>query len=276
MERKIIENREYEMNQPAAPCTVHALNHKDDLRTEPIQIRCDKHEAILSENNQTQDIPAVLYGNESDQVYLFVHGKNGFKEEACDFAKIACPKGWQVLSIDLPGHGERAQEADHFLPWLIVPELEAVMRFIKQRWNRIGLRANSIGAYLSMLCFGEEPIVKSLLVSPILNMEQLILDMMKWASVSEDDLRKRRSIQTDFGETLSWEYLTFARRYPITKWNAQTEILYAGQDNLTGRHTVDDFTDRFRSGLTVMEDGEHWFHTPEQLDVLSAWTEQHV
>ena len=34
---------------------------------------------------------------------------------------------------------------------------------------------------------------------------------------------------------------------------------------------LDDFVRRFGCGLTVMEDGEHWFHTPEQLDFLREW-----
>ena len=47
-------------------------------------------------------IPAVLYGAPSSRVWLCLHGKCGFKEEAASFAELACPKGWQVLAIDLP------------------------------------------------------------------------------------------------------------------------------------------------------------------------------
>lgn len=45
-------------------------------------------------------------------------------------------------------------------------------------------------------------------------------------------------------------------------------------NNLTSRHTVDDFVACFQSELTVMEEGEHWFHTPEQLEVLNKWTQK--
>lgn len=55
-------------------------------------------------------IPAVRYGEASDRCFLYIHGKMGFKEEAESFAEIACTKGWQVLSIDLPEHGERKRE----------------------------------------------------------------------------------------------------------------------------------------------------------------------
>ncbi len=103
-------------------------------------------------------------------------------------------------------------------------------------------------------------------------MERLIRRMMGWAGVSEEQLEREQTIPTAFGETLSWPYYCYAREHPVTRWNAPTAILYAGRDDLTERGTVDDFAARFHCRLTVMEDGEHWFHTPEQLAVLDRWT----
>lgn len=215
-------------------------------------------------------IPAVLYGDKSNQLYLFVHGKCGCKEEAADFAEIACPKGWQVLAIDLPEHGERNGEAG-FDPWHVVPELQSVMEYTRLRWSHIALRATSLGAWFSMLAFEKEPLKKALFVSPVLDMEKLIHSMMLWANVSEEQLQKEQEIATDFGETLSWRYLQYTKTLPIVTWKASTAILYAGKDNLTDRATVDEFVRRFDCELTVMADGEHWFHTPEQLEVLNRW-----
>lgn len=39
-------------------------------------------------------VPAILYGERSRKVYLYVHGKNGCKEEAERFANTACSAGW--------------------------------------------------------------------------------------------------------------------------------------------------------------------------------------
>lgn len=220
--------------------------------------------------------PAVLWGKTADRIYLFVHGKSGNKEEAERFAEIVCAKGWQVLSIDLPEHGERGSEKEAFDPWHVVPELQSVMFCLKSRWGKIGLRANSIGAWFSMLTFGEETFEKCLFVSPVLDMERLICNMMRWASVSEETLQRRQKIKTDFGETLSWKYLTYVKEHPILKWNSPTSILYAGKDNLTERCVVDSFCTRFHSELSVMETGEHWFHTPEQLAFLNQWTKSHT
>ena len=218
-----------------------------------------------------QEIPTVLYGDSSESLFLYIHGKMGFKEEAARFAEIVCPKGYQVLSIDLPGHGERTGEMERFVPWEVVSELQSVYAYARQRWKRISLYANSIGAYFSLLAFREAKPEKSLFVSPILDMEKLIRDMMGWAGVTEEQLKETGEIPTTFGETLSWKYLTYAIGNRITKWNSPTAILYAGQDHLTARQTVDDFAQRFGCTVAVMENGEHWFHTEEQLAVLDAW-----
>ena len=218
-----------------------------------------------------QEIPTVLYGDSSESAFLYIHGKMGCKEEAAHFAEIVCPKGYQVLSMDLPGHGERTGEMERFVPWEVVPELRAVYGFARQRWKKISLYANSIGAYFSLLAYREAKLEKSLFVSPILDMDKLIRDMMGWAGVTQEKLKEAGEILTAFGESLSWKYLTYAIGNRITKWNSPTAILYAGQDHLTARETVIDFARRFGCTVTVMENGEHWFHTEEQLSVLDAW-----
>lgn len=231
---------------------------------------------MREEQFKIKDMPTILVGETSEKVYLFVHGKGGSKEEAREFAKIANKKGWQVLSIDLPEHGERNQEKDTFNPWDVVPELKDVMNYAKQHWQKISLRANSIGAWFSMLSFTADMLEECLFVSPILDMEKLIHNMMLWASVSEEELQHEQEIKTNFGETLSWEYLMYAKEHPIDTWNVPTAILYAGNDNLTEKNIVDAFVAKFHCKLDVMENGEHWFHTPEQLEVLNRWTEELV
>jgi alpha-beta hydrolase superfamily lysophospholipase len=221
---------------------------------------------------QIQGIPTIVYGEPSNKLFLFIHGKKGRKEDAESFAAIASRKGYQVLSIDLPEHGERKNETGKFDPWHVVPELRNIFAKAKERWDHISIQANSIGAYFSMLSFAEESIERCLFVSPILDMEQLIANMMKWSGVTDDQLEKQRIIPTNFGETLSWEYLSYVRKHRIEKWNTPTSILYGSQDNLTERKNVDAFVKRFSCKLTVMPGGEHWFHTPEQLDVLEKWT----
>lgn len=104
---------------------------------------------------------------------LFLHGQSGNKRRGSGSAQIANPKGWQVVAIDLPQHGQRQGGAEPFLPWVVVPELEQVWQELQGRWSRIALRANSIGAWLSMLALAGKPVDTCLFVSPVVDMENL-------------------------------------------------------------------------------------------------------
>jgi len=216
-------------------------------------------------------IPAALYGEPSKRAYLFVHGQCGCKEEGAAFAEVACPKGFQVLAVDLPEHGARKEEADRFNPWTAVPELRAALEFMKPRWDEVSLRANSIGAHFSMLAFAGEPLCRALFVSPILDMERLIVGMMRGAGVTEQELEAQGEIAAGSGQTLSWRYLSWERQHPVQNWRCPTAILYAGRDSMTARETAEHFAADCKAALTVMESGGHWFHTPEQLAVLREW-----
>ena len=216
-------------------------------------------------------VPAVLYGGPADQGYLFLHGQMGHKEEAEAFAQVVCPKGFQVLSIDLPGHGERQGRDEELLPWTAVQDIRAALDWAERYWEVVSLRANSIGAYFAMLAFDAPN--RALLVSPILNMEVLILTMMGWARVTEEQLRQQGKITTAFGQTLSWEYLCWVREHPVHNWACPIRILYGSKDNMTSRQTVEKYVRQHNARLTVIEGGEHWFHTPEQFTVLQKWEE---
>ena len=72
-------------------------------------------------------IPGILYGEPAKQGYLFLHGQMGCKEEAEAFAQVVCPRGVQVLSIDLPAHGERRERDEALLPWTAVPDIQAAL-----------------------------------------------------------------------------------------------------------------------------------------------------
>ena len=159
------------------------------------------------------------------------------------------------------------------LPWEAAPQIAAAYDEARRQYDHIVLLANSIGAYFAMLALQGRTPDRALFVSPVLDMERLILDMMGWAGVSEQALREQGEIPTDFGEKLSWAYLCYVREHPIT-WQVHTEILYAGGDHLVSRQTVERFAEEHGAGLTVLEGGEHWFHTEEQLAFLDGWVKR--
>ena len=194
----------------------------------------------------------------NNKAVLYVHGKGGNAAEAAFYEAI-------FPECDVMGFDYKAET-----PWESIGEFQAEAKRLLSEYDSVVLVANSIGAYFSLLSLADMPIEKAYFISPIANMEKLILDMMQWAGVTEDEIKEKGVIATEFGEDLSWEYLTWVRSHPVS-WHIPTEILYGSEDNLQSMDTVKAFTAGCGAGLTVMEHGEHWFHTEEQLRFLREW-----
>ena len=212
-------------------------------------------------------IPAIIYGAKSYSAYIYVHGMMGRKEDAEAFAGIAEASGFQVISFDLVGHGER-QRISTPDPFNTLPEIEAVYDFASSQWESISLYAVSIGAWFSLTFFQGKTLGKSLLVSPVVNMKSLIERMMKSAGVTPEILRDRKVIPE---ADLSWEYYDFAVKNQVAHWDTETEILYPERDNITPRYEIEEFAGRFGCGLTVLPDAEHWIHEADDVKFLRNW-----
>jgi len=223
-----------------------------------------------------ENIPAILWGEKSNKIYICVHGRMSNKEEAQRLAEKATERGWQALSFDLPEHGERKDEGYPFNVWNGVHDLEIIGKYVKQNWSSISLYADSVGAYFSLLAYRELPLERCLFLSPILDMERLIRNMMKWFNVSHEMLKERHEIPTPMGETLDWDYYCYVKENPVEEWSIPTAILYGSEDNLTERDVINSFVERFDCDLTVLQGGEHWFHTDEQISFLEQWLGEHV
>lgn len=221
-------------------------------------------------------IPALLWGGDSEKIFIYVHGKKSCKEEARNFAEIAVRHGYQTLSFDLPQHGERTDDKVACDVWNGTSELGIIGEYVRSRWDKVSLFACSLGAYFALLAYKDYPFEKCLLLSPILNMEHLIQDMMKWINIEQEILREKRIIPTPMGETLDWDYYIFAKENPIGKWSVPTSLLFGSEENLTRWDDINSFVQYNGCELTVMEDGEHYFHTEKQLAFLEKWITEHI
>ncbi len=189
---------------------------------------------------------------------LYIHGKGGTAEEAEHYKPL-------FTHCDVVGLDYSAET-----PWDARSEFPFAFQRLSAEYDCVILIANSIGAYFSMCAIPQGKLEKAYFISPVTDMEKLIKNMMTWANVSEEDLRKKGNIETAFGETLSWEYLSYVRSHPI-HWTVPTEILYGDRDNLTDIETITAFASDSNASLTVMENGEHWFHTQSQMNFLDNW-----
>ena len=197
-------------------------------------------------------------------VIVYVHGKGGNAEEANYYRKFFND------DFDIIGFDYKSEN-----PWDARSEFSDYFDSIIPEYNKTILIANSIGAYFSLISLADKKIEKAMLISPIVDMERLIIDIMTWANVSEEELSIKKEIETPFGETLSWEYLSYVRKNPI-HWNIPTGILYAEKDSMTSISTITDFSKKINANITVMSGGEHWFHTKEQMDFLDNWIKSNI
>ncbi len=191
-------------------------------------------------------------------VVVYVHGKDGSAAESQHY-KALFP-GSEVIGLDYRT----------FTPWETGREIKQAIEALREKFNDVILVANSIGAFFSMNGGLDGLVKKAYFISPIVDMEKLITDMMNWANVTEDELEKQGVIPTSFGEDLSWKYLTYVRTHPIS-WNVPTRILYGSEDTMTSLKTIQEFAQKHQAVLTVMEKGEHWFHTAAQMKFLDDW-----
>lgn len=221
-----------------------------------------------------KNIPALVLGLPSDKLYIFIHGQGGQKEDAFLFAELASNHNYQVLSIDLPEHGERKSESTKFTPWDIVPELLEVFSYAQVYWKDISILANSIGAWFSLLAFKNEHIKNCIFISPLLDMAPIIKNMMQFDKISEKELYDKKFITTSFGQELSLDYFMYTKNNPIKKWPFPTDILYPENDHIVDYIIVDTFSKKFKSNVTIAKNFEHWFHTEEQLSFLKNWLSQ--
>ena len=192
---------------------------------------------------------------------IYIHGKGGNIEETNHYQSI-------FRESDVIGFDYKSQT-----PWEAEIEFPILYDRYAKSYDSVILIANSIGAYFTMLSLAEKNISHALFISPIVDMEKLIIDMMKWLNITEDELKSKKEVETEFGETLSWEYLSHVKNHPI-RWNIPTSILYGEKDNLTSKETITKFAEQISADLTIMENGEHWFHTDEQLNFLDTWVKK--
>ncbi|MGN0513332.1 MAG: TetR family transcriptional regulator [Lachnospiraceae bacterium] len=222
---------------------------------------------IWLQNGQKENIDEItdmFYGNCAiyrKTAVLYVHGKGGNADEAEYYKNLF--RECDIYGLDY----------QTFTPWETGIEIKEKIIDLKKTYKDVILIANSIGAFFSMNAGIEHDISRAFFISPIVNMERLIMDMMQWANVTEEELRIKKNIETSFGETLSWEYLEYVRKHPIC-WEVKTDILYGSTDNLTSIDTLLEFAAKHKAGITVMEGGEHWFHTDEQMKFLAEWIEK--
>ena len=194
----------------------------------------------------------------ANKVLIYIHGKGGRSEDS-EYYKPLFPE-YDVMGFDY--------KSDN--PWEAEAEYRNYFTSLSEEYTSITVIASSLGAFFLMISNVRNYIEKAFFVSPIVDMERLIMDMMLQSNVSEDDLKEKDIIRISQEDYLSWEYLDWVRKHPIL-WDVSTFILYGENDHLQTLDTMIKFAKSTNANLTVMPNGEHWFHTDEQNEFRWNW-----
>ena len=160
--------------------------------------------------------------------------------------------------VYIHGQGGSASESEHyktlfpgcevvgldykfFAPRETGKEIHTFVENLKPRYKNIILIANSIGAFFSLHADLNSLIQKAYFISPIVSLEAFVCDQPEWLNLGNPE------------------------------WLIPTAILYGTRDNMTSLETINNFAKKHGAKLTVMDGGEHWFHTEEQMRYLDDW-----
>ena len=70
---------------------------------------------MKKEKIKINTIPSIIWGEKSDKIFIAIHGNMSNKEDDVIrlLAENITTKGYQVLSFDLPEHGERKSDENY-------------------------------------------------------------------------------------------------------------------------------------------------------------------
>ncbi len=177
---------------------------------------------------------------------VYIHGAGGSAEEAKFYKALFSD---EVVGLDYNSN----------TPWDFIEETKS---FFEDKSDFV-LIANSIGAYFALL--SNLSFKKAFLISPVVDMKQLIEGMMRERNISLKELEEKKVIAD-----LSWDYYTFACNN-TPHINSKAHIAYGEFDNLTSLDTISTFAKENNATLDILKNGEHYFHTPEEMDFLEKW-----
>ena len=217
-------------------------------------------------------IPAVLWEPETGKLFVAVHGAQSHKNDTviAILAEEALRKGHQILSFDLPGHGERQIEPRRCSPNNCVEDLGKIMYCARTITSGISLFGCSLGAYFGMLACNDIPLRQALFLSPVVDMQRILHQMMARFDISEQRLKEKQKI-----ETLYWDDYQYVLHHPVL-WDTPTAILYGAQDDLCEFALMKTFAEKTRADFTIREDCGHYFHTKEHLAAYRGWLAEKI
>ena len=220
------------------------------------------------------NIPLILWGNKSNKVIIAVHGNKSNKEDLVInlLATKTCTKDYQIISFDLPEHGERIRDKDYICNIQnCVTDIRKIYKYAMENFQFVDLWACSMGAYFSMGALQKEKIRNCYFLSPVVNMQNVIETLMQYANVTVETLRREKVIKTNFGETLYYDYYEYVLNNPIEKWDFNTHIIYGEKDNVQSYDLIKKFGEKFSCDIFYAKNCNHNFSNQNEIENYVNW-----
>ena len=197
-----------------------------------------------------------------DTCIIYIHGLYGNSEEASLYSFYS--KKYDVIGLDYKDGN----------PWEVKEKLVKEYEMISSRYKEVYVIANSIGAFYTYNYLADFKIKTAFFISPFVSMKKMIEDVMKKHNVSLERLEKEKFVFLDDGEILSYDF--YKSLCHKDNWNIKTHILYGEKDKMVDHQSIFDFVSNHNCSLTIMKNGEHYFHTPGQLKFIKKWINEYL
>ena len=198
----------------------------------------------------------------NDSCIVYIHGLHGNSSEA-EFYSFYRNK-YDVIGLDYKDGN----------PWEVKDKIIEGFTEISKKYKTVYVIANSIGAFYTYKYLSSFKIEKAFFISPFVNMKQTIEKMMKQNNISLEKLKEEILIKLDNGQVLFYDFYNSLDEKD--EWNTRTYILYGEKDKLVDKESIFSFVTNHNSSLTIMKNGEHWFHTPGQLKFIKKWINEYL
>lgn len=197
-----------------------------------------------------------------DSCLVYIHGLYGNKEET-NFYTFYSNK-YDVIGLDYKDGN----------PWEVKDQIIKEFTEISNKYKKIYVIANSIGAFYTYMYLSSFKIQLAFFISPLVNMKKVIEKLMRTNRISMKRLKEEKLITLEDGQTLSYDFYESLSNKDT--WTTKTHILYGEKDNIVDKDSIFEFAAHHNSSLTIMKNTKHYFHTPGQLKFIKKWMNEYL
>ena len=192
-----------------------------------------------------------------ESCFVYIHGLYGNSEEINFYSFLA--NKYDVIGLDYEDGN----------PWEVKDKIIHEFSKISKRYKNVYLIANSIGAFYAYRYLSSFKIKKAFFISPLVNMRKIIDKMMKKNGITLEKFKNEKIIVLENGQTISFDFYQSLNNED--RWDVKTHILYGQKDKLVNHEEIINFASSHNCSLTILKNGNHYFHTPRQLKYIKKW-----